>query len=193
MARRFGRNQKRAMRNQMEQQRIDFNNRMLNVTIQNNELLRLQREQIKELTQIVDLTSEILGNHFIALPPETKEVRELHDHYNFHVRPHHNSWDYKDTTNLTNYVHKGLVQLETFTADLQIDDLRRMMHMRYSSAKTHVAYGVSEDVFIRMPVERLEDILLKEIALSLSRKIATARSKYKNKFPSKRVEMQWFL
>lgn len=193
MARRFGRNQKRAMRNQMEQMQTDFNNRMLNVTIQNNELLRLQREQIKELANTVDLTAEILGNHFVALPPKNMEVRELRAHYDFHVRPHHKTWDYKDTTNLTNYVHNGLVQLETFTADLQIDDLRRMMHMRYSSAKTHVAYGVSEDVFIRMPVERLEDTLLKEIALILSRKIATARSKHENKFPSKRMEMQWFL
>lgn len=193
MARRFGRNQKRAMRNQMEQMQTDFNNRMLNVTIQNNELLRLQREQIKELANTVDLTAEILGNHFVALPPKNMEVRELRTHYDFHVRPHHKTWDYKDTTNLTNYVHNGLIQLETFTADLQIDDLRRMMHMRYSSAKTHVAYGVSEDVFIRMPVERLEDILLKEIALGLSRKIATARSKHENKFLSKRMEMQWFL
>lgn len=193
MSKRFGRNQKRAMRKQMELMQIDFNNRMLNATIQHNELSKLQNEKIKKLTHTVDLTAEILGNHFIALPPETMEVRELQDHYNFHVRPHHNTWDYKDSTNLTNYVEKGLIQLETFTADLKIDELQHMVHMHYSSAKSHVAYAVSDLVFKRMPTHRLEDALLKEVALSLSRKIASERSKYENNFPGEKNRLNWFL
>ena len=193
MAKRFGRNQKRAMRKQMEKMQTNFNNRMISLTIQHNELMKLKNEEIKRLTDTVDLTSEILGNHFIALPPEQKEVRELLDHYQYHVRPNHKTWSYKDTNNLTNYVDQGLIQLETFAADFKIDELKRMVHMQYSSAKTFVAYAVSEDVFDRMPKNRLEETLIREIALGLSRKIISERSKYQNRFPLTRKDIPWIL
>lgn len=193
MAKRFGRNQKRAMREKMKQMQHDFNNKMISVTIQNNELSKLQNQKIKDLAHIVDLTAEILGNHFVALPPKNRKVKELQDYYNLDILPYHRTWEYKNTEKLTRYVEDSLVQLETFRADLRIEELQRMVHMRYSSANSHVAYAISEDVFHRMPAARLEDALLKEIAFGLSRKITSMRSKYENRFPSKRVEMQWFL
>ena len=158
MAKRFGRNQKRKMRLEIESQ---------------NSLLAKQSREIKELNRnlscadnTIKLTAEILGEHFISLPVQNIRVKEIQSLYQYamrsltpeiHLRSRH-----------LEFCHKSLVYLETHQAEASIDKLRQLVHMRYFSQCGKVAYGLSKNVWDRLPAETLEKIIRTDIAQEMA-------------------------
>ena len=158
MAKRFGRNQKRKMRLEIESQ---------------NSLLAKQAREIKELNRnlscadnTIKLTAEILGEHFISLPVQNFRVKEIQNLYQYAIKPAHPE-RYLTSRHLE-FCHKSLVYLETYQAEASIDKLRQLVHMRYFSQCGKVAYGLPKTVWDKLPAETLEKIIRTDIAQEMA-------------------------
>lgn len=168
MARRFGRNQKRAMRNQ-----IQLQEKLLE---QHIEVIGSHTKELYQANQIIKMTAKVLGEHFVTLPVQTVEVKEIRERYEYmptrSVRywPNHNH-------EIANFVQHALCYIDTYQADAKVDELSGAMHMRYESISGDVAYGVSEEAWRRLP----EEILVNKFAEQIATKMATVLVRAKKK------------
>lgn len=175
MAKRFGRNQKKAMRKQLESLRIECNHKMVNMAAQHSNILRNKTEEIERLTSTVDLTARILGEHFIALPVKYKDVKELLSYYEYHKQQPRSSALYGNTSRLTSFVDLALGYIEVYQAETHIDELSSAMHMRYSSRSGRVGYGLSQDVWCKLSDDQLIKLLQEQIAVDMAKLLVQER------------------
>ncbi|OAL80703.1 hypothetical protein [Acinetobacter sp. SFA] len=174
MARRFGRNQKRAMRNQIinaekRVHELDVNQQQLEALIQ------LKKEKIKELSYIANLTAEILGEYFAGLPVQTMEVKEIQCQYKVPVRTY---CDYADPTSVQpQFLNAALTYIETYQSSAQWDQLRGMMHLRYRSENGAVGYGLSDMAWCGLSEVQIVELIQREIAPSMAILLTKNRKK----------------
>lgn len=166
MARRFGRNQKRAMRNQIQNQ--------AELIERNKKQISLLREDLRQTNDVVNFTAEVLGHHFITLPVKTKEVKEIRDRFDCII---HRPVSFFDQHHVPAIVENALCSLETYEADLQVDKLRGMVHMRYSSTSGAVGYGLPDQVFHTLPEDQLIKLAYEQIGPEMAKLLVRNRKK----------------
>lgn len=137
MSKRFGRNQRRKMREEIADLKVEV-----------DQCERLLSE-LAMYRDVANRTAEVLGNYFISLPAETMGVNRIPYYFNFPnplpampVRP----WEYPaQMMESLNYIESTIMAGET-----TFDNLRGQMHIKFSSNCGQVAYAVSRNAFSNM-------------------------------------------
>ncbi|MDP1931948.1 MAG: hypothetical protein Q8L60_10875 [Gammaproteobacteria bacterium] len=147
MSRRFGRQQKRSMRRQIE---------ALEAQTQRLERdLRLSRTLAARNSQIVEDTARVLGRHFITLDPVVIELKRLHDlgdWFKCVVETHEPMLDASDKAG--QFVSAALVDIQhlpVMKARAFLDDMRSATHFRFKFKGREVGYAVSQRTIAYQP------------------------------------------
>lgn len=168
MSRRFGRNQKRAMRNKIQNQEKLLEHHV--------EIISSLNWDIRQANNIVNRTADILGEHFASLPAKTTEVKEILPRYR-HFTPHQASYASGPINTAAIFVDNALDYIDTYQAALSIDDLRKTMHMRYISHSGSVGYGLSETSWRKLSEDQLIALLREQIAGDMATHLVRQRKK----------------
>lgn len=168
MSRRFGRNQKRAMRNQIQLQEKLVEQHIEHISSLNHDL--------RQANEVINLTAEVLGEHFATLPVQTAEVKEIRERYEYPKRQT-SRYSFGDMNPVISAIQYSLCYIDTYQADARIDELSGAMHMRYKSISGNVAYGVSEEAWRRLPEKLLVTKFVDEISLDMAVHLVRERKK----------------
>lgn len=171
MSKRFGRNQKRAMREKIKE--VEYLNQVC------SELLKSVRTERDDLREVVDRTKCVLGEHFISLPLKTLEVEEILDRFQvIPFQPHRifsPSQSYEAQAMVLESLH--YLDMETHQSSLRVEELRGTMHMRYRSVSGEVAYSLSDHAWRNLSEAHLIDLLKKQIAPEMAQHLIRERKR----------------
>ena len=163
MGRRFGRNQKRAMRQHIRLAELVIASRDKTVS-------RLETD-LKQANITIERTAQVLGDHFVTLPVKTAEVDEILDRFKVSIFQH-NRLD-----SLQRAVYQAVDYVDTHQASVRIDELQGTNHMRYRSISGDVAYALSSHTWRKLSEGHLIELLSKEIAPEMARHLVRERKK----------------
>lgn len=131
MSKRFGRNQKRAMREQ-----IKILER--SVLCKNRKISEL-RTDLYASSIVIERTKQVLGDHFVTLPVQTTEVEDMLRRFKVSFSPRVSY----SKTNSAVLDALDYIEMDTHQAGVHADELRGMIHMHYRSISGEVAYSLS--------------------------------------------------
>lgn len=159
MSKRFGRNQRRKLREEIAFLKAEVD--------QCDRLLSSVRHELAMYRDVADRTAKVLGDYFISLPVKTVGVKHIPDFFNFqNPLPATPVWPWgnlRPTMEALSYIDSEIMVGRT-----TFDQLRGQMHIRFSSGLGQVAYAVSRNAFsnitttaaIRIVAEGLADCLV---------------------------------
>lgn len=169
MSKRFGRNQKRAMRNQ-----IQLQEKLLEQHIEHTSSLN---SELRQANEVINRTADILGEHFASLPVKTKEVREIQNRYQYAIHKPVMFGNYYRQDPTMAFVDNTLGYIETHELCSSIDELRHMIHMRYISESGRVVYGLSEKAWRKLSEKQLVLLIKEQIAVEMATLLVEHRKK----------------
>lgn len=175
MARRFGRNQKRAMRNQIQSQEKLLEQHIEHIEQHIKHISSLNHD-LRQANEVINLTAEVLGEHFAGLPVKTVEVNDLLERYEYAVRQPACSWANEIDPGAI-FVDQALCHIDTYQADARLDEITGNMHMRYKSISGIVAYGISNSTWNTLSEKRLVDMFTEQIANEMAVHLVRERKK----------------
>lgn len=165
MSRRFGRNQKRAMRAKIADLECL-------TELQDKKIADLQNDN-RLANKVIERTAQVLGDHFATLPVKTFEVKEMLCNFQVSIfrpnREYHIQRAVMDALNT--------VDVDVYRARLHVDELRSMIHLRYESESGQVGYGLSQQAWSRLREGQIQEMLEKQIAPEMARLLARGRNK----------------
>lgn len=167
MSKRFGRNQKRALRQKIQEQE-----QIIERKSQEIEYLNLN---MNEANSIIEYTAYVLGSQFISLPVQTTEVNELLSEFKYMAHPPFGMWYDRNPQSARSTVFGVLSYMETHQADAWMDNFRDLIHLRYKSKTGEVGYSISGHAWKRLP----EDQLIKLIQTDIANEMATKLVRHK--------------
>lgn len=156
MSKRFGRNQKRAMRQEISR---------LNVSLRSeNTSNRILRRKCEEQQESLGLVERILGRHFVGLQPEERGIRNFSPDFAVpSMRSAQTQWheSHQALTHtilrLTNSKFSGI-----------LDNLRDCVHFRYVTAGGEVGYSISRDTWVTLPDDVRYEIVIREVTREMA-------------------------
>ena len=167
MSKRFGRNQKRAMRAKM----IELERAV--------ELLKLEaemvRSQLRNANAIIERTAQVLGDHFVTLPLKTQELTGIPNRFKVSIfKPHLHRY-----AEINEAVLDALeyINMDTHQTFVRIDELRGMVHMRCRSIGGDVAYALSDQAYRKLSEAHLVDLISQQIAPEMAKQLIRERKK----------------
>ena len=167
MSRRFGRNQKRAMRAKM----IELERAV--------ELLKLEaemvRSQLRNANVIIERTAQVLGDHFVTLPLKTQELTGIPNRFKVSIfKPHLHRY-----AEINEAVLDALeyINMDTHQTFVRIDELRGMVHMRCRSIGGDAAYALSDQAYRKLSEAHLVDLISQQIAPEMAKQLIRERKK----------------
>lgn len=167
MSKRFGRNQKRAMRAKM----IELERAV--------ELLKLEaemvRSQLRNANAIIERTAQVLGDHFVTLPLKTQELTGIPNRFRVSIfKPHLHRY-----AEINEAVLDALeyINMDTHQTFVRIDELRGMVHMRCRSIGGDVAYALSDQAYRKLSEAHLVDLISQQIAPEMAKQLIRERKK----------------
>ncbi|XKX17624.1 hypothetical protein MVUOKPPV_CDS0227 [Klebsiella phage phi1_175008] len=158
MSKRFGRNQKRKMRESLAAQEKQLNNLQRDLDNSRNEN-RMERECLQ-------MTCDLLGEYFPTLMPQTREV----PYGSFSVPSYglFNPTPYEMRERIMK-MELTLHRLESIEYDIEVDKLREMLYLRvYTPNGGSVAYNWQ---FRKLPSHIMEQILQRDLVPMLVEEI----------------------
>lgn len=161
MSKRFGRNQKRALRAQLAECRGQLR--------KSQETCQALRQQMSENEQCVRDVGQILGKHFAGLPPQF--VRAMNIHPDMYLPACGASTDDPQVRSVRYHL-----MLLTKYQGARRDELSEMLHCRFITPAGDMAYGINEEAFRRMPSEVLQSRLCNEIAAEMAVAVVERRN-----------------
>lgn len=169
MGKRFGRNQKRKMRLQIQEQArlIDRNN--LGISSLGSAL--------QQANETINFTAEILGQHFIGLPVKTVEVKELLQRYEYAIHQPVSNLLHASCNPVAGFVDAALGYIETHQGVVYADELRHLVHMRYSSRSGAVGYGLSDHAWRNLTEKQLIKLMQEQVAVDMATLLVRERKK----------------
>jgi len=165
MSRRFGRNQKRAMRAQ-----IRANEKIVECKTQ---AIKEMRRDLDEANAVIERTAQVLGDHFVTLPVKPVEVRDLLEQFRVPIFQPNRSY----AINAAVMRALEVIDIDTYRASLRVDELRGTVHMRYQSISGDVGYGLSEHAWRKLSEAHLVDLVTNEIAPEMAKYLVSERKK----------------
>lgn len=167
MSKRFGRNQKRAMRLQLQQKD--------NLIEKQVESMQLLKNDLSHANHVINLTADILGEYFVSLPVKTTEVEEIQERYQFCLKRPHHEFNYDRVSMKMNMLEYTLDYLDTYQASTYTDELRSMIHLRYRSINGEVAYGFTDKAWTMLSEHHLVPLKTKFIAEEMAKHLTKER------------------
>lgn len=169
MSKRFGRNQKRAMRNKIQNQE-----KLLEHHI---EIISSLNGDVRQANEIINLTADILGEHFASLPVKTVEVKEIQDRYQYAIERPVNMFGRNWQQPVRGFVSHLLGYIETHQGVVYVDELRPLIHMRYKSLSGDVAYGLSDEAWRFLSEDQLIKLIKEKISVEMATHLVRQRKK----------------
>lgn len=165
MSKRFGRNQKRAMRAKIVdlERQNDVKGRKINDL----------HTDLHRANTVVERTAQVLGDHFITLPVQTLEVKDMLRRFQVSIfQPNRHSYVNEAVLSALEYI-----DMDTHQASVHADELRGTIHMRYQSISGDVAYALSDHAWRKLPEGHLTELLKQQIAPDMARLLTRERKK----------------
>lgn len=165
MSKRFGRNQKRAMRAKIAG--LEFM-----AGLRKQEVAEL-RDDLRRANTVIERTAQVLGDHFATLPVQTLEVKEMQNSFKVSIFQPNRSYSIQDS------VMRALsaMEIDVYQASLHVDELRNIIHFRFVSESGQVGYGLSQQAWSRLREGQLQEMIEKQIAPEMARLLARGRNK----------------
>lgn len=166
MAKRFGRNQKRAMRNRIQS---------LEWAIESQkELFEQVRDERNQLRVVVERTSQVLGDHFVSLPVKTVEVEDILDRFRVSI------FQPNRVSIISSAVMRALdcIEMDIYQSSLHADELRQQIHLRFASISGQVGYSISDAAWLALSEAHLRDLVMKQIAPEMAKLLIQERKKH---------------
>lgn len=165
MSRRFGRNQKRAMRAKIAG--LESLNEQ-----QSKKISDLQNDN-RLANTVIERTAQVLGDHFATLPVQTHEVKEMQNSFQVSIFQPNRSYSIQGAV-----MHAlSAMEIDVYQASLHVDELRNMIHLRYASESGQVGYGLSQQAWLRLREGQLQEMIEKQIAPEMAKLLARGRNK----------------
>lgn len=144
MSKRFGRNQKRAMREALIEQ------------TDATEAMRKQRDNVianqRPMREALDRVARVLGPHFFGLPAAKRVVDRLTESYRM---PVHQVVSLISNSEMEALTQCAITQLDTVSCSALLDELRQLMHVRLHTPRGDIAYAISSTALACATVEDL--------------------------------------
>lgn len=170
MSKRFGRNQKRAMREQ-----IRTNEQWIET--KNQTILEL-KSMLNEANTVIERTSQVLGDHFVTLPVKPVEVEEVLERFQVSIFQPCRSY----AINSAVMQALNLIDIDTYRASLRVDELRGTVQMRYESISGVVGYGLPDHAWRKLSEAHLVELVKNQIAPEMAKHLVRERKKAGNTF-----------
>lgn len=177
MSNRFGRNQKRRMREELRQkdvflafthqQHIQYKDRARKVTDQ-------LKDEIRQYIDIVRLTENVLGSYFTSLPEKKLQIARKKGHDIIGWLQH---WPQPSTplrapcapSELNRCVESTvraiqMIEMALLEGAAWAEEARNIIHLRYYFADGQSAYSVSRQALKHLPKDHLKTTVAKECA-----------------------------
>lgn len=165
MSKRFGRNQKRAMRAKIAG--LEFM-----ADLRKQEVAEL-RDDLRRANTVIERTAQVLGDHFATLPVQSHEVKEMQSSFQVSIFQPNRSHSIQDAVMRA----LNVVDVDVYQASLNVDELRAMIHLRFVSESGQVGYGLSQQAWSRLREGQLQEMIEKQIAPEMARLLARGRNK----------------
>lgn len=162
MSKRFGRNQKRAMRTKIAEfkSELDF---------ERGQSRRL-RDKVAETDRSIRRIAEILGENFIGLPPQYLEIRNPDEPTGISKRQSISVW--APDSEVERAVVHSVINLQHSRFSGVLDKLRGDIHFRYRAPTGEVGYSISLESWQRMSSSMRYDTAVHEISRSMAEFLA---------------------
>jgi hypothetical protein len=163
MSKRFGRNQRRKMREQAEN--------LSAALVREQGLLRHQSGVIARQREALDDVAATLGNYFAGLPAKTIEVERLLREIRLPAPIPMAQLVYRPSEEIEQVVRHAVHVLGCIAPEHVLDDLRGCMHVRVRTRYGDAAYALSDMAARTAPREALIRQLSEELAIYIGRKV----------------------
>ena len=168
MSRRFGRNQKRAMRSALAEFGAQIGHQLKTISS--------LREQMHSNEQALRLVASILGNDFVGLEPRTLHVDSLdHPHYQPPRMPLERLMDLAGPGELADAVACSVLEIEPNLA--RVAYYEEQIRFEFVTPGGDVTYGMSRQAWERMPSADQERMLRGEIAASMANHLIKSKGR----------------
>ncbi|WP_343577965.1 hypothetical protein [Pseudomonas sp.] len=169
MSKRFGRNQKRKMRSRIE---------ALDTAIaMDRGLLAHQTRLLNEKDDALQMVARVLGDYFIGLPVHTQQVDQLMERMRLPKRIPIRELMFQSNERIEHVVERAVHVLDCFAPEHMVDELRNMQHIRIRSVHGDAAYAISEMAMRNAPPEYMAQMIGREVAEYVVRKIMPRRAR----------------
>lgn len=175
MSKRFGRNQKRKMKEQLALQEKKINK------------LEANRQEYSELKYCVELTAKVLGRYFVTLPPERRIFDKIPKQIQHMLHDSSKKWWSASDSDVSKITYT-INLLNVILTDIEFDYLRNAIHFRVSAGyNDNYAYSMSNEAIAMIPIESL----IEHMASTLSKSFLS-NSENVNKLKSFQIDYQNF-
>jgi len=178
MSKRFGRNQKRKLLENIDFLNTISENQSKTIIEQGRTVLNfgkdveLLRKQMYENEYIVQETKRIFGQYFIALKPETVNLntKDLPPEFAFHIQQDFECMDFRASGNDSSAnLMRTYKYLQTTKGKAYKEELRGMVHFYLQSTKGEVGYCIDWQMRKTMPEKYLIEFIAKELVRELQK------------------------
>lgn len=161
MSKRFGRNQKRAMREALDNQaqQLAFMQRQRDGAIANQRPLR----------DALNRVARVLGPHFFGLPAVSQVVSRIEREYRI---PRVQAIKLVPADDMAALVDYAITTLECTKIGSNMDHFRGMMHLRLQTSAGDLSYGISDSALQCASIEDLTPEIAHMLAAELRRCVA---------------------
>jgi hypothetical protein len=165
MGSRFGRNQKRRMREQIAvaEQATAV---MVEIDHRNKQTMQSMASRIREQDAIIELTERVVGDYFVTLPVKSRKVDHVPE-VGEPMRlpapripmPRFVPGEKIPLTAALNHI-----EVQTMIGSSEFDLLRQQVHVRFEADFGSVGYAVSSRTFRNVPRDSIVEIISREMA-----------------------------
>lgn len=170
MSKRFGRNQKRAFRAQIDQYAKSLE--------MDRALLSRQRSQIDSLNSALRDVARELGEHFYGLPVVRRSVEQINHNYRIPAQIPGKALEFLQGDELCYLVSSAAHHLSFMTSQIERDQITGSVHILLETPDGRQAYGLSMTAWesMKRDAERMRHQILPMIASDMARFIARGKS-----------------
>lgn len=168
MSRRFGRNQKRAMRSAL----VEFGKQLEHTQNTVNSL----RQQMYTNEQALRLVARVLGDDFVGLEPRRILIDTFdRTYYQAPRMPMERLMELAEPGELADAVAYSVLEIEPNRA--KVAYYEEQIRFRFDTPSGDVSYGMSRQAWDRMPTAAQENMLRNEIAKSMAQHLIKQKGK----------------
>lgn len=170
MSKRFGRNQKRAMRAIIAEQSTELRD----VTKRLDSTIATQRP----MRETLDEVARVLGRHFMALPPVQRYVDRIPERYRMPIVEQVPAFielaNQIPTLSMASYVDMAVHSVQADS--LAMERLKGSMHVLLRTDRGDVGYAISEQAMNSMNPDRLSRLYVPMIAEAFAQQLTCGRA-----------------
>lgn len=171
MSKRFGRNQKRAMRKQMAELENKVQH-LRSITSKQRSEKRVFISKLLKARRTLELVAEVLGPNFVGLEPPTIEVSHIPDYWNIPKLDTIRSYDWQ----LMDHVAQEINLIETNRLTIVDRPFMEGVSIRLTTKEGDIAFGLSQELWHKLNDKTLGEVLHREISHILTKSLINRRN-----------------